>query len=185
MRLTLTLTLVTLATLSGCRSESRSGNGMEVRADAPADTAAVAYVRQRFAAHFRGSQGFGIDTLRARRAWFTPCLYSLLLADMTGDSARGGIGYLDWDPFTAAQDDATGFHIEGSERRRDTVLVHLRISYPGTERAKAMTVAATPVKGEWRIANIITPDANLATGLDSSLRAEAKAGTRTFAGCTR
>jgi hypothetical protein len=104
---------------------------------------------------------------------------------MEGNAARGGVGYLDWDPFTAAQDDAAGFRIERTESSHDTVFVHLQISYPGTEPPKPMTVATTQLGGEWRLANIITPEANLARGLDSSLRAEKSApDTRAFAGCT-
>jgi hypothetical protein len=150
-----------------------------------ADSAAIEQVRARFTAHYTGAQGFGVDTLRARQSWFTPCLYSLLLADMEGDSARGGIGYLNWDPFTAAQDDATGFQVERATTARDTVLVQLSINYPGSNPSTAMTVATTQVDGQWRIANMVTAQANLARGLDSSLRAEAAAAHHPFAGCAR
>ena len=147
------------------------------------DSEAVARIRARFSAHFAGAQGFGIDTLRARKAWFTPCLYSLLLADMQGDSARGGVGYLNWDPFTAAQDNATSFDVERAVFTGDTVVVHLRILYPADNPPTAMAVAATQVGRTWRIANIITPSANLARGLDSSLRAEGPPAYKSVAGC--
>ena len=152
----------------------------------PAESVAVARVRARFAAHFAGGQGFGIDTLRARQTWFTPCLYSLMLADMAGDSARGGVGYLNWDPFTASQDDASAFHVDDAERAHDSVLVLVRVEYPGAaNRPTSMVVATTQVGGEWRIANIVTPAVNLAAGLDSSLRADSAAANRPYAGCSR
>lgn len=48
------------------------------------DTTAVRdAVLRRYEAHFHGGQLFSLDTLRARRSWFTPDLYRLMLTDMS------------------------------------------------------------------------------------------------------
>jgi hypothetical protein len=189
MHLTLTRAFVLTIGMSACRADSPprrtpAPSVTTATVSSPAaESAAVEQVRRRFSAHFAGQQGFGVDTLRARRTWFTPCLYSMLLADMDANSTRGDVGYLNWDPFAAAQDDAAGFHIERAESGHDSVLVHLRIDYPGSVASTAMTVAVTDVDGQWRIANIVTQQANLARGLDSSLRADSTTPSQAFAAC--
>ncbi len=143
------------------------------------------YVRARYTEHFRGDQGFSVEILRARRQWFTPCLYSLLLADIDGSFTRGDPGFLDWDPFTTAQDDANGFQITGATRSHDTVLVHVAVlfGYPPPGQAQPITVAVTRVDTSWRIADLVTPDIDLARGVDSALREDASRERLPYTSC--
>lgn len=152
---------------------------------ASTDAAAIAYVRTRYSQHFRNGQGFSVDTLRARREWFTPCFYSLLLSDMDGAAARGDIGVLDWDPFTSAQDDANGFRVVDARRSHDTVLVRVAVlfDYPPPGSTRNVTVAVAPVDTAWRIANLVTPEFDLARGIDSALREDASRARKPYTSC--
>lgn len=152
---------------------------------AASDSSAIAYVRERYTQHFRTRQGFGVDTLRARQRWFTPCLYSVLLADAERADSLREVGFLNWDPFTRAQDDANGFRAVSATRAHDTVFVHVDVlfGYPPPGLPSPITVAVTRVDTTWRIADLIAPDVDLARFVDSSLRDLAVQEHRPYASC--
>jgi Protein of unknown function (DUF3828) len=127
---------------------------------------ARAAVDQRYHQHFASRQGFSVDTLRARKAWFTPQLYQLMLADM---SSTGEIGYIDFDPFTDAQDDAATYTVGAAHPAHDTVLVEVAVTFPpavgnGHEQ-QHITLAMLPTLGGWKIANFMSSDRDLAADL--------------------
>jgi hypothetical protein len=127
---------------------------------------ARAAVDQRYRQHFASGQGFSVDTLRARKAWFTPQLYQLMLADM---SSTGEVGYIDFDPFTEAQDDAAAYAIGSARTAHDTVLVEVAVTFPpavgnGHEQ-QHLTLAMLPTPGGWKIANFLSPVRDLAADL--------------------
>jgi len=117
-------------------------------------------VLRRYEAHFHGGQGFSADTLRARRSWFTPDLYRLMAADL---NTAGDIGYLDFDPFTDAQDDATRFDVGAVRTSHDTVYVEVNVHFGTDVRRLTLAMQATP--DGWAIADFIYPDGDLAANL--------------------
>jgi hypothetical protein len=152
---------------------------------AASDSAAIAYVSQRYAQHFRTRQGFGSDTLRARESWFTPCLYSVLLADAQRADSLRELGFLNWDPFTRAQDDANGFRVVSATHAHDTVFVQVDglFGYPPPGSPRPITVAVARVDTAWRIADFIAPDVDLVRFVDSSLRDLAVQEHRSYTSC--
>lgn len=134
------------------------------------ESEAMAYVRSRYAAHFKGDQGFSVDALRARRTWFTPCLYSLMMNDMNGAASHGDLGYLDWDPFTGIQDDASGFFVDSARTSHDTVIVHVSLTFPSTPVSTYPMFVSTVRQGsQWRIADFRRDSLDLARELERSL----------------
>jgi hypothetical protein len=78
-------------------------------------------------------------------------LYALLIDDMKDPS---DIGYLDWDPFTDAQDDVGPLRFEDVRRAGDTVMV--RFSREGYEHKRdSVTLAMRRVDSTWRIADFL------------------------------
>jgi hypothetical protein len=129
---------------------------------------AIAAVGKRYQAHFAAGQGFSVDTLRARQGWFTPQLYQLMLADM---SSTGEIGYIDFDPFTDAQDDAASYTVGRARAAHDTVLVEVAVAFPpavgnGHEQRR-ITLPMLRARAGWQIANFVYPDRDLAHDLKS------------------
>jgi len=127
---------------------------------------AIAAEGQRYQAHFASGQGFSVETLRARQAWFTPQLYQLMLADM---SSTGEIGYIDFDPFTDAQDDAASYAVGTARPAHDTVLVEVAVAFPpavgnGREQRR-ITLPMLRARAGWQIANFVYPDGDLAHDL--------------------
>jgi hypothetical protein len=116
------------------------------------DSAAIDVATQRLAEH--GQDGFSVDDAKRTRDWFTPELFALLVRDM---SDTNGVGYLNWDPLTGAQDDVGPLRFEQMTRVGDTVRV--RFSREGFERKReSVTLAMRHIDGRWRIANILYPD---------------------------
>jgi hypothetical protein len=126
----------------------------------------IAAVEQRYQTHFASGQGFSVDTLRARQGWFTPHLYQLMLEDM---SSTGEIGYIDFDPFTDAQDDAARYTVGAARSAHDTVLVEVAIAFPGAvgngHEQRRVTLAMLRASAGWQIANFVYSDTDLARNL--------------------
>lgn len=117
-------------------------------------------VLRRYEAHFHAGQAFSADTLRARQSWFTPDLYRLMATDMR---ATGAVGYIDFDPFTDAQDDASRFDVDAVRASHDTVYVDVNVRF-GAE-TKRVTLAMLRRPDEWAIADFIYPHGDLALDL--------------------
>jgi hypothetical protein len=134
----------------GARAEvTRTAEGM---ATSRLDSAAIGIATQRLAAH--GQDGFSVDNAKRTRDWFTPELFALLMRDM---SDSNGVGYLDWDPFTGAQDDVGPLRFEEMTRVGDTVRV--RFSREGfAQKRESVTLAMRYLDGRWLIANFLYPD---------------------------
>src|SRR5450830_1790243 len=111
-------------------------------------TGAVAVAMQRMTAH--GQSGLSVEDVKRTREWFTPELYALLVRDM---SDPGGIGYLNWDPFTAEQDDIGPFRRDTVSQAGDTVMVSF--SRDGNVRVR---LGMRYENGAWCIANFFYPD---------------------------
>ena len=133
---------------------------------------ARAMVEQRYAQHFAGGQGFSLDTLRGRRAWFTPRLYDLMLADM--GHPEEGIGYIEADPFVDGQEDAKQFAVHAARQSHDTVFVDVDVTYPpdvgNGHETRRVTVAALPAAAGWQIADLRYAHGSLAEGLVEATR---------------
>jgi hypothetical protein len=141
-----------LVGIGACGSRSEVARTAEGIATARLDSAAIHVATQRLAEH--GRDGFSVDDARRTRDWFTPELLALLVRDM---SDTNGVGYLNWDPFTGAQDDVGPFRFEEMTRVGDTVRV--RFSREGFEQKRAsVTLAMRQLDGRWRIANFLYPD---------------------------
>lgn len=116
------------------------------------DSAAIRVATQRLTEH--GQNGFSIDDAKRTHDWFTPELFALLVRDMS-DTNR--VGYLNWDPFTAAQDAVGHFRFDEAMRVGDTTRV--RFSREGFEQKReSVTLAMRLIDGRWRIANFLYPD---------------------------
>lgn len=116
----------------------------------------------RYASHWRTGQGFSVDTLRARKAWFTPTLYQLLLADMSGDE----IGVVDYDPFSGAQDIAQRFAIGPPHASHDTVYVPVDVQFDSSGEAhRSVTLAMVPGVSGWQIGDFIDRNGSLVAQL--------------------
>jgi hypothetical protein len=128
---------------------------------------ARAMVERRYAQHFAGGQGFSLDTLRARKTWFTPRLYELMFADM--GHPEEGIGFIEADPFVDGQEDAKKYVVRDARQSHDTVLVDVEVTYPpdvgSGHETRRVTVAALPAAAEWQIADLQYARGSLATGL--------------------
>lgn len=132
--------------------------------DANASTlaAARATVAQRYAEHWRSGQGFSADTLRAREQWFTPALYQLMRADMSGSE----IGIVDYDPFTEAQDDAERYAVGAARASHDTVYVPVDVRFASSSGShRAITLAMVRDAAQWKIADFIDHDGSLVAKL--------------------
>ncbi len=107
---------------------------------------------QRMTAH--GQSGLSVGDVKKTREWFTPALYALLVRDM---SDPDGIGYLNWDPFTAAQDDVGPFRRDSVSQAGDTVMVNF--SREGYDHKRLnVRLGMRYENGAWRIATFIYPD---------------------------
>jgi hypothetical protein len=168
------------------REEARSLPGFsdstsDGRSVSASESEAIATATQRMREH--GRAGFSVDDARRMRSWFTPELSDLLEHDL-GDTA--GVGYLNWDPFTGAQDDVGPFRFESTRRLGDTVLV--RFSRPGLDSARvSIGLAMRLVDGASRIADFVYPEHSpchraLSLGLRRS-RAPQAATTPADSGC--
>jgi hypothetical protein len=152
---------------SAQRADSATG------ADSLAAATAVAVATQRMREH--GQAGLSVNDVKRTRDWFTPELYALLIQDM---SHPGDIGYLNWDPFTDAQDDVGPSRFEDVRRAGDTIMV--RFSREGYQHKRdSVTLAMRRVDGTWRIANFVYSahtvcDRDLAVGLAREARAIAE-----------
>jgi hypothetical protein len=141
-----------LAGIGACGSRSDVASTAEGRAASRLDSAAIGIATQRLAEH--GQDGFSVDDAKRARDWFTPELATLLVRDMSNPN---GVGYLNWDPFTGAQDEVGPFRFEEITRVGDTVRV--RFSREGFEqKRRSVTLAMLHLDGLWRIANFLYPD---------------------------
>lgn len=150
IRLYLRCLIIAAVVVGGCSSNPasssyNSGGGIDSSAVAAAVTAAT----RRLTEH--GSNGLSVNDVKRTRDWFTPQLYDLLVKDMTGPDE---IGYLDWDPFTGAQDDVGAFSFAGARNSGDTVKV--RFTY--LQRRDTVIIAMQRMSGSWRIANFFYPN---------------------------
>lgn len=165
--------IVGLLLLAACDFRPHSDSSADPAASVSTDSAAVAVATQRLAEH--GQAGFSVDDAKRTQEWFTPELFALLVRDM---SDTNGVGYLDWDPFTSAQDIVGPMRFEESTRGGYTVRV--RFSREGYEhKRESVTLAMRLVDGQWRIANFLYPDnsrchQDLAVGLERYARASDK-----------
>ena len=103
--------------------------------------------------HEHGSGGLSIEEIKKNRAWFTSELYHLLVHDKSGPD---GIGYLNWDPFTGAQDDVGPFSFESTRAAGDTV----NVLFTYLQKRDSVVVSMKKVSGSWRIANFLYPGNN-------------------------
>jgi hypothetical protein len=116
-----------------------------------ADTAqAAAVAAQRMSEH--AQSGWPLTEIRRTREWFTDGLYELLVADQTDP---GGIGYVNFDPFTDAEDDVGPPRYEGVTFVADTFKVGF--SRKGYNEVLRIQLAMRYVNGAWRIANFLYP----------------------------
>jgi len=137
---------------SACGTPPKSEEAPDERTPSQVDSAAIRVATKRLAEH--GHEGFSLEVARRTRDWFTPELFALLVRDM---SDTNGIGYLNWDPFTGAQDEVGPFRFESITRVGDTIRVRFsreRLDH----RRGSVTLAMRLLDGQWRIANFLYPD---------------------------
>lgn len=158
------LIIIVIGAATACGPDPNAAASQAVQApfDSAATADAVAVASQRLQEH--GDAGLSLVDVTRTRSWFTPELYALLVKDMSSDP--GGVGYLNWDPFTGAQDDAGPWNFENVRNAGDTIMV--RFAYQ--QNRKIVILAMRRFGGSWRIANFIYPDAapchqDLAVGL--------------------
>ena len=113
---------------------------------------AIETATRRMQAH--GNDGFSVNELNRTRDWFSPELFSLLLRDM---SDPNGPGYLNWDPFTAAQDDVGPFRFDSTSRRADTVFVAFSRFDSYDKVRVSVILGMRQVNDAWRIATFVYP----------------------------
>src|SRR5262245_4299440 len=101
-----------------------------------------------------------------RRAWFTARFAQLLQDDEAGGAAQCGVGFLDFNPLTSAQDNVGSSTLGPPKALGETVFVPVRIhpglSSPSDENA---TIAMLKDGGSWRIGNVIHSDWDMVSSL--------------------
>jgi hypothetical protein len=122
-----------------------------------------------YARHFAHGQETKDDVTNVL---YTTTLDQLIRADAAGGEAQCGVGYLNFDPLTSAQDDVASYTLGQPSAHADTALIPVRIhaDYPapkGTD--EALTLATVREAGRWRIANIVRRDGDLVSGLRQSV----------------
>jgi hypothetical protein len=122
-----------------------------------------------YASHFANGQRTGDDSAKT---WYTTALNQLMREDAAGGAAQCGVGFLNFDPLTSAQDDVGSYMLGEPRSQADTALIPVRIhtDYPapkGTD--EAMTVAVVRETGRWRIANFVHTDWDLLSSLRTSV----------------
>ncbi len=133
---------------------------------------------QRLAQHFADGQGFSSVTLEARADWFTDSLVALLRADM--NDARGDLGYINFDPFTAAQDDAASFRLLRTRASGDTAYAEFAILFGGAagsgDNPHHITLAMVRGRQRWQIADLISDAGSISAGIRAFRLSVAPAG---------
>lgn len=155
---------------SATRADS---SGSDHAPDSAALNDARTTVGARYAAHWRGGQGFSLAMVRTTRAWFTPRLDSLLEADMSGD----GIGVIDHDPFVDAQESARSYSVGAPRMSHDTAYVPVDITFDSTFEDPHSRVTLAMVRGSsgWRIGDFVDRYGSLATALAKDAAETARA----------
>jgi hypothetical protein len=106
------------------------------------------------------------------KVWYTTALNQLMREDADAGAAQCGVGFLNFDPLTNAQNDVASYALGAPRARGDSALVPVRIHNgypPPTGTDEQMTVAMVREAGRWRIANFIHTDWNLASSLQKSV----------------
>lgn len=182
------LTILALAGAGvGCTSHDvpkikQQGNAQVSAASSPPLTSlqvadARAALEHIYATHFAQGQGNTAE----QPGWYTGQLRQLIKDDADAGAAQCGVGYLNFDPLTDAQDSVASYALGAPRANGDTVVIPVRIhsGFPGsTEPDEQLTVAMRQEGGTWRIANIVQSHSNLVKALDSTvaeLRAAPKA----------
>ena len=162
------LLVVSSLACSAADPKSESGAGRRVQLIVPLDSIALVeagvIASGRLAQHFADGQGFSRFTLEARADWFTDSLVALLRADMNDPS--GDLGYVNFDPFTGAQDDVPPVQLRRVRAGGDTAYAEFGQGI-GSRRDDSGIVTLALVRSErrWQIADILHSDASLAAGL--------------------
>lgn len=145
------LLILMIGVTTACAPEPNGASSEAVPTvyDSVSTADAVAVATQRLREH--GQTGLTLVDVRRTQHWFTLRLYDLIVKDNSSDP--DGAGYLNWDPFTGAQDDVGPVTFEDAQHAGDTVMV--RFSY--LQRRDTVILAMTRVDGSWRIANFIYP----------------------------
>ena len=144
----LLLLVVSIAACTASQERIASAS-MVVPFDSVARATAIGVATDRMHEHW--NRGFSLADVKSAQAAFTPQLYDMLVHDM---SDPGGIGYLDSNPFTDAQDDVGPARFEDVRQAGDTLMV--RFSREGFQSKRdSITLAMRMIEGTWRIANFI------------------------------
>ena len=151
------------------KSESSASRRVQpiVLLDSVALSEAGVTASQRLAQHFADGQGFSRFALEGRADWFTDSLVALLQADM--NDPRGDLGYINFDPFTAAQDDAASFALLRTRASGDTAYAEFAILFGGAAGAgdnpNHITLAMVRSRQRWQIADILSFAGSLSAGI--------------------
>ena len=120
-----------------------------------------------YATHFAEGQG---DWEPHRRAWFTARLAKLIQDDSAAGAAQCGVGFLNFDPFTSAQDSVAGYTLGSPKALADTVLVPVRIhANLANDSDRNSTVAMVRDGGSWRVGNMMHSNGELVSDLTRSV----------------
>jgi len=101
--------------------------------------------------HFKPNMIFTEATLKLKRMWLAPGLYSLLLNELHKPSDPDIVPTIDGDPFTDSQEYPSAFTIAGSTTRSDTA----RVSLAFTGQKHGVTVVLVLSGGRWLINDIV------------------------------
>ena len=162
------LLLASSLSCSAADPKSNSGAGRRGQLIVPLDSIALAdagvTASQRLAQHFADRQGFSSFTLEARAEWFTDSLFALLRADMNDPS--GDLGYVNFDPFTGAQDDVPPVQLRRVRASGDTAYAEFGEAVGARrDNSDVVTLALVRSGRRWQIADILHSDASLAAGI--------------------
>lgn len=102
--------------------------------------------------HFKHDMGFDAKQMKARKAWLTPKLYTLITAALSKPVAKGDAPDIDGDIFTDSQDTPTSFHVGKAVVEKDTAKVDVTLVWSGEK--KHLTVILAQVEHKWLIQDI-------------------------------
>lgn len=125
-----------------------------VQTSAQKEITAKVVVESLYKWHFSHKQQFSKQTYSQKQNWFTPELWQLITKDWKLSASNPGeVVGLDFDPITAAQEEASKYKIGDETPKDDKKIVEVSV-YFGTETKQIKFILAK-AGSNWQIANIV------------------------------
>lgn len=121
-------------------------------AKAPAPGPAEA-VKAFYTYHLAHNMGFTEANVNARKAWLSPELFGLLMAELKKPTKPDEVPDIEGDPFTDSQEYPKSFDVGAATVQGDKASVSATLIWPKEKRT--VTVKLVLAAGEWRIDDFV------------------------------